>query len=227
MTLEIPWRSVLASSLAALLLSIPYVPAHADFATDACDEFEQLALTGNANAQVETANCYIIGYGRESDYEVAEDWLVKAIEAGSKKAEVTLAALILFKSKDEPRFGLAVGYLQDNTPSINGLPEFSLAAVYRNGLGVPANTQRSNCYLLQSAELGHMMARFAVFGQFVLGERNSEKGQDYWRDEFLAALESRQRESLEDFKRKIVNDELVETYLFDEQEIERIVSEIQ
>ena len=114
MTIEIRWRSVLASSIAALLLSIPYVPAHADFATDACDEFEQLALTGNANAQVETANCYIIGYGRESDYEVAEDWLVKAIEAGSKKAEVTLAALILFKSKDEPRFGLAVAYLQYN-----------------------------------------------------------------------------------------------------------------
>jgi TPR repeat protein len=215
-------------SIASILFAVPSVPAHADYATDTCDEYEQWALKGNANAQVEIANCYIIGYGRTADYQVAEDWLIKAIEAGSEKAPVTLAALILFKSEDEPRFGLAVTYLQDNIPSINGLPEFSLAAVYRNGLGVPANSQRSNRYLLQSAELGHMMARFAVFGQYVLGERNSEdtRGQRYWRNEFLTTLESRQRESLEDFKKKIVNDELVTTYLFGEREIEPIISEL-
>jgi hypothetical protein len=228
MTSTTPWQFVSASLIAILAMAIAQAPARADYATDVCDEFEQMAAKGSASAQVEIANCYIMGYGRKPDFEVAEEWLLRAMDAGSEKAPVTYAALILFKTKEESRFTFAVNLLQDKIPSSNGFPEFSLAVAYRNGLGVAEDEKQSNCYLLQSAERRHLMATFSIFGQFVLGERDEEntKSQEYWRSEFLDVLELQRVDSIDDFKRKIVNDELITTYLFGTQELKEIASEL-
>ena len=202
--------------------------AQSDYAEESCDAYEELALSGEANAQVEIANCYIFGFGRERDFDKGEKWLDLAIQNGSKTARVSLSSLILLKIRDAHRYELAIGYLEEAVKDGNPTAEFVLALAYRNGLGVPTDDVATSKYLELAARNDHMLAKFIIFGQLVTGERdpNGDKGVDSWRKEIHQAIESRGFGTVEEFKEQVVADDLLTNFVFSSSSLERIVEEL-
>jgi len=203
-----------------------YAPA--DTRKDDCDEYEKLAHKGVSIGQTGLAQCYLTGIGRELDFDEAEKWLVQAINGGSQTASVSFASLVLFKSRDEPKYEQAITYLREAVDHEDKTAAFALGVAYRNGIGVPADPKQANQFLRLAADRGHLAATFVLFGQIVVGETQSicGKGEDFWRGELRRHIGETGIYTVDVFRKKIVGDELFLKYLFSKSDLELIANRI-
>lgn len=212
----------------AQAFSLTASDAFANSAADICNSYRRLAESGNVNAQVEIANCYIFGFGRDRDFREAEKWLTRAVENGSEVAPVSLASLILFKLVDKSRYGEAVEMLRISADKGSAEADFALYLVYRNGMGVPKNSRESGWYLDRAAGEDHLIARFVVFGELITGERQPEQENSvsFWRGAVRESIDSRGIPSVEEFGKRIADDELIAEFVFSRTDVERVLEQL-
>lgn len=190
--------------------------------------FRKRAIRATHVRRLKIANCYILGYGRERDYGKAEEWLSKAIDAGSDRARVSLAGLILFKLADKCRYSEAVSLLESPADSGNSQAAFALSLAYRNGMGTAVDIAESTRQLKQAASANHLVATFVQFGQLVIGEQaaGSSHGVGYWRAKLNDSIASSGFDSVEAFKKRVADDYLISGFVFSEQEVEKILEQL-
>lgn len=196
----------------------------ADYAEEYCDDFEARARADDAHAQVELANCYIVGKGREIDYPTAEEWLQRAVILGDSKAPIALASLILFKLNDESRYEVAISLLQGADRKLVHQSAFLLGVAYRNGMGIKEDKLESQRLFVVAAKNGHVLSKFVVFGIHALDRNALNDGLDidYWRRQFEEALPSIRIISSDEFVEKARDDPLILNYIFSTAELDRI-----
>lgn len=119
--------------------------------------YEYLAAIGDINGQAALGLLYLRGFGVTRDYSVAESWLLKAANQGSKGAAALLATLYTFQNsaarKDEDAYKWA------KIAAEAGLPEGAafLATAYFRGTGTKINQDEGVRWARIAAEQGQAM----------------------------------------------------------------------
>lgn len=119
--------------------------------------YEYLAAIGDTNGQAALGLLYLRGFGVTRDYSVAESWLLKAANQGSKEAAALLATLYTFQNnaarKDEDAYKWA------KIAAEAGLPEGAafLATAYFRGTGTKINQDEGVRWARIAAEQGQAM----------------------------------------------------------------------
>lgn len=199
-----------------------------DILSEECDRYQAAAEAGHPKWQVKYANCFVLGTGRDNDYREAERLLAEALESGHTDAAMNWAAVILFKLKDESQYTEAVNILHTEACRGNPKAEFSLYLVYKHGLGEPTDSVSSLYHLERAAISLHLLARFAMYGRFVLDEPSDvqQVAAEYWRNKLTELIPISGGGSIEVFKAKAVEDELITGFMFSESELATILASL-
>lgn len=124
--------------------------------------YEYLAAIGDTNGQAALGLLYLRGFGVTRDYSVAESWLLKAANQGSKEAAALLATLYTFQNsaarKDEDAYKWA------KIAAEAGLPEGAafLATAYFRGTGTKINQNEGVRWAQIAAEQGQPMGMWLL-----------------------------------------------------------------
>ncbi len=134
-----------------LFISLSFILPASGYAVDASSQsnnvfvFQQkLANKGNARAQYKLATMYESGTGTEQDMEQAGHWYDKASSAGIKSAKDRRTYLaIKQQGYDKTKHSAWLASIQKDAKESKGDALFVLAQLYREGLGVKKDLNRS------------------------------------------------------------------------------------
>ncbi len=154
-----------------LFISLSFILPASGYAVDASSQsnnvfvFQQkLANKGNARAQYKLATMYESGTGTEQDMEQAKHWYYKASSAGIKAAKDRMTYLLIKQQGyDKTKNSAWLASIQKDAKESKGDALFLLAQLYREGLGVKKDLNKSleildKVSLLGAADVENEMA---------------------------------------------------------------------
>jgi TPR repeat protein len=123
------------------------------------------AEKGDANAQIDLAACYINGESVKGDAAEAVNWLLKAANQGSARAQNNLGILYLKSyGKTKDRANAVQSFLWISKAAAQGYPDaqHNLGAAYRDGFGAPRNLDKAVMWFRKAAEQGAPAAQCSL-----------------------------------------------------------------
>jgi len=116
---------------------------------------QKLAMNGNASAQYKLATMYESGTGVEENIEQAKSWYERASAAGNKAAKDRMVYLsIKEQGYDQAKNSAWLNGIKKDANASKGNEIFLLAQLYRQGLGVKKDLNKSLEMLDQVSLLG-------------------------------------------------------------------------
>lgn len=148
-------RLILFISLSFLLPAGVYAMGANEQSINVFNFQQKLANKGNARAQYKLATMYESGTGTEQDLEQAKHWYYKALSAGIKSASDRMTYLsIKQQGYDKAKNSAWLDSIKKDAKESKGDAMFLLAQLYREGLGVKKDLQKSLDILDQVSLLG-------------------------------------------------------------------------
>ncbi len=137
-------RLILFISLCFILPAGVYAVDASSQANNVFNFQQKLANKGNARAQYKLATMYESGTGTEQDLEQAKHWYYKASSAGIKAANDRMTYLtIKQQGYDKAKNSAWLAGIQKDAKQSKGDAMFLLAQLYREGLGVKKDLNKS------------------------------------------------------------------------------------
>jgi hypothetical protein len=128
------------------------------------------AEQGEAKAQAELADRYLMGRGATKNPEEAAKWYRKAAEQGLPDAQSALGALYASGfgvSKDPIE---AVKWYRLAATQGLGIAQYNLGAMYLTGQGVPQSDQEAMKWFRKASEQGEVLAQYNLAGGYFEGK---------------------------------------------------------
>lgn len=130
--------------------------------SEAADEINARAESGDAAAEYDLARIYYEGRGVREDSAAALDWYRKSAEQGYAKAEFALGDLY-FQGKGVPRnIDEAVRWTQKAADQGYAKAQSGLGYMYFNGVGVPQDYAEAMLWYSRAADQGEVEAEHAL-----------------------------------------------------------------
>jgi TPR repeat protein len=157
-------RRLRSIGLAALLLAAPLAAADLDKGLSAVEkkdwaaalsEFQPLAESGNADAQVNLGNLYMKGHGVEQDYQAAYRWYLRAAQQGQAMAQGKLGVLNYYGLGVSQNTAEAVRWFRQAAENGDADAASVLASLYAAGDGVEASRPEAYLWYSIAADRGH------------------------------------------------------------------------
>jgi len=149
------YRLILFISLSFLLPAGVYAVDASGQSVNVFKFQQKLANKGNARAQYKLATMYESGTGTEQDLEQAKHWYYKASSAGIKSASDRMTYLsVKQQGYDKTKNSAWLKSVTKDAKESKGDAMFLLAQLYREGLGVKKDLQKSLDILDQVSLLG-------------------------------------------------------------------------
>ncbi len=166
-------KKVIVTSISCLLLASSLLGSQKlEFKERLYDSVFKKAQSGDAASEFALGEIYYLGFLGEKDYEKAVEWFKKAAVQGHKKAQYNLG-YIYFVGK---------GGFQDYKESFKWFESSStdpkaaryLAHMYRDGLGVKADSKLAMKWYRKAADFGYPDAQFTLANMLLESGDNEE-----------------------------------------------------
>lgn len=154
----------------------------------ACDYFGEAAKLDHSDAQVEYAQCYRSGIGREKNDNKAVYWLERSISQNNVKGMFLLSSMYLLNEKYKSKRGLGLKLLRRAYSNGSTDSAFLLGVLYHKGLSVEKHQELAMKYYKESAGNGSIYAQvllYKIYQNGCYGVHANQKKSKFWLDKAI------------------------------------------